>query len=174
MADTTQNTQITITTQPKGESDRKFLDPLVECFFDLEISYKDSQIAQAYFHSLSGGEMSIALIEHNLVFQNGGSTTRFIPGPTSFEPITLSQGVTSDLTFWTWWADVTKGKKSRRDGTIRAYGTVTKDGGDPALAEWSLGNVWPLSISGFSFDLDSSNAFIAQITLVAESIERIS
>lgn len=154
-------------------STRAGLDPLVECFFDLEVSYKGSQIGQAYFHSLSGGEMSITLIEHNVVYQSGNSTTLYIPGPTSFEPITLYQGVTSDKIFWEWWTDVTKGKKSRRNATIKAYGQYVKEKDkDPLIAEWSLENVWPLSISGFSFDLDSDQAFIAQITLVAESIER--
>ena len=155
-------------------STRAGLDPLVECFFDLEVSYKGSEIAQTYFHSLSGGEMSITLIEHNVVYQSGNSTTLYIPGPTSFEPITLYQGVTSDKTFWTWWADVTKGKKRRcKSATIRAYGQyVNAADNDPAIAEWTLENVWPLSISGFNFDLDSDQAFIAQITLVAESITR--
>jgi phage tail-like protein len=154
-------------------ADRVDLDPLVECFFDLEISYNGGELAQAYFHRLSGGEMSIALIEHNVVYQSGNSTTLFIPGPTSFEPITLGQGVTSDTKFWKWWADVTKGKKARRDATIRAFGNYRSDNKeDLVIAEWSLENVWPLSISGFSFDLDSDQAFIAQITLVAESIER--
>lgn len=154
-------------------STRAGLDPLVECFFDLEISYNGKEIAQAYFHSLTGGEMSIALIEHNVVYQSGNSTTLYIPGPTSFEPITLHQGVTSDITFWNWWADVTKGKKVRRNATIKALGSYKgQDDKDLAMAEWTLENVWPLSISGFSFDLDSDQAFIAQITLVAESIER--
>ncbi|RMF04537.1 MAG: hypothetical protein D6768_03035 [Chloroflexi bacterium] len=164
---------------PKGQTARAKLDPLVECFFDLEISYNGKQIAQAYFHSLTGGEMSIALIEHNVVYQSGNSTTLYIPGPTSFEPITLYQGVTSDITFWNWWTDVTKGKKVRRNATIKAFGGYTREkvqgeqtDPPPQMAQWSLENVWPLSISGFSFDLDSDQAFIAQITLVAESIER--
>ncbi|MCG3211080.1 MAG: hypothetical protein FOGNACKC_04717 [Anaerolineae bacterium] len=174
-------------------ADRVNQDPFVECFFGLKLEYPGMDDIHAYFKGISGGEMEIALIEHNLVFQNGGSTTLFIPGPTSFAPITLSHGVTSDMTLWKWWTDVTKGKKARRSGSIYAFGYVTgqisipfvtgfakfksiSTGVDapPKIAQWDLSNVWPLSISGFNFDLDSGDPFIAEITLVAESIERIS
>lgn len=150
------------------------LDPFVECFFDLEFTDNNLNKGQAFFRSLTGGEMSISLIQHNLVFQNGGSTTLFIPGQTNYEPITLSQGVTKDLAFWDWWTNVTKGKKCRANATITAYGHITEENGSAAAAKWDLENVWPLAISGFNFDLDSGNAFIAEITLAAESIERIS
>lgn len=155
-------------------TDRVDQDPFVECFFGLKLEYPGLDKIHAYFKGLSGGEMSIALIEHNLVFQNGGSTTLFIPGPTSFAPITLSHGVTTDTTLWNWWADVTKGKKARRNGTITAFGYVTEKDGSQKIAQWNLTNVWPLAISGFNFDLDSGDPFIAEITLVAEAIERTS
>ncbi len=85
----------------------------------------------------------------------------------------MCQGVTKDLAFWDWWTNVTRGKKSRCNASITAYGHITKQGDAAATAQWDLENVWPLSISGFNFDLDSTNAFIAEITLVAESITRV-
>lgn len=169
-------------------TDRKDQDTFVECFFGLKLNYKGMEEIHAYFKGISGGEMEIALVEHNVVYQNGGSTTLFIPGASSFAPITLYHGVTNDMTLWKWWSDVTKGKKARRDGSIIAFGYITGDkhkkiineqGTEeeievPKIAEWTLSNVWPLAISGFNFDLDSSDPFIAEITLVAEFIERIS
>lgn len=159
-------------------TDRAIQDPFVECFFDVEFKYKGTDKVKAYFKGISGGEMEITLIQHNVVYQNGGSTTLFIPGASSFAPITLYHGVTSNKVFWNWWTDVTKGKKSRVNATITAYGYITaekdKDGKlkTQETAQWELSGVWPLSISGFNFDLDSEDPFIAEITLVAESIER--
>jgi len=154
-------------------TDRTTQDPFVECFFDVEFTYSGGTVS-TYFKGLSGGEMEITLIQHDVVYQNGGSTTLFIPGASSYSPITLYQGVTDDKFFWNWWADVTKGKRTRCNATITAYGHITEDGGDQKMAEWTLENVWPLSISGFNFDLDSEDPFIAEVTLVAESIERTS
>ncbi len=178
-------------------TDRIDLDPFVEGFFDVEFGFAEANKARAFFLSISGGEMSITLIEHNVVYQNGGSSTLFIPGATSYAPLTLHQGVTNDMAFWKWWTDVTKGKKMRFSGTITAYGRLlSTDAGTDTLdstqraatmnvdeslkatdefkkqAVWNLSNVWPLSISGFNFDLDSTDPFIAEITLVAEGIER--
>ena len=124
--------------------------------------------------------MSITLIEHNIVYQNGSSSTLFIPGPSSFAPITLYQGVTADRTIWEWWSNVTKGKNVRTHASISVYGAKVGSG-DPLVfppnhvekARWNLEYVWPLKISGFSLDLDSPRAMVASITLVAESIERI-
>lgn len=169
---TTTKTTTPLADQQAKQTDREALDPFVECFFDVEVKYKNVNKARAYFRAISGGEMSITLIEHNVVYQNGGSTTLFIPGASSFAPLTLQQGVTKDMAFWKWWTDVTLGKKSRCEVAITAYGPITADGGDPAQATWTLSNVWPLAISGFNFDLDSGDAFIAEITLVAESITR--
>jgi phage tail-like protein len=166
--------------------DRIFEDPFVECFFGVDVSDDDTEVA--YFRAVSGGQMSITLIEHNVVYSGGGSSTLFIPGPTSFEPITLYQGVTKDKTLWDWWTQVTQGESVRRNLTITAYGqTITStelstlgglfstlpDGLNfRVYAQWDLLLAWPLSISGFSFDVDSGKPYIAEITIAAEFIER--
>lgn len=177
MADSPTTTTTTTTKTPNIPTEdttniRAYQDPFVECFFGVEFGDSALDKGEAYFRAISGGEMSISLIQHNVVYQNGGSTTLFIPGPTSFEPITLYQGVTTDMAVWKWWTNVTRGKKVRKTVTIRAYGHIIKEGGSATVAEWTLENAWPLVISGFNFDLDSGEAFVAAITLVAESIER--
>ena len=166
--------------------DRISEDPFVECFFGIDVSDNDTDVA--YFRAVSGGNMSITLIEHNVVYSGGGSSTLFIPGPTSFEPITLSQGVTKDTSLWEWWTQVTQGKSVRRNLTITAYGqtvtttelttlgslfSIVPDGLNfRVYAQWDLINAWPLAISGFSFDVDSAKPYIASITIAAEFIER--
>ena len=146
--------------------DRISEDPFVECFFGVDVSDNNTDVA--YFRAVSGGKMSITLIEHNVVYSGGGSSTLFIPGPTSFEPITLYQGVTNDTTLWDWWTQVTQGKSVRRNLTINAY----RGDSLTTVATWNLTNAWPLEISGFSFDVDSGSPYIASITIAAEFIER--
>ncbi len=156
--------------------------PLLESFFGIELkvtaSHTYGSTNGAYFNKIEGGEMEIALIEHNVVYQNGSSSTLFIPGPTSFAPITLYQGVTDDVKMWKWWSNAAKGKNVRTHASILVYGEkVDPDDSTKStraeMARWNLEYVWPLKISGLSLDLDSTSAMVASITLMAESIERV-
>ena len=161
--------------------------PLLESFFGIELkvsaengthTYQQGDAKSAYFTKIEGGEMELTLIEHNVVYQNGSSSTLFIPGPSSFAPITLYQGVTDDMKMWEWWSNVTKGKNVRSHASILVYGEVpaadpTQPSTREEVARWNLEYVWPLKISGLDLDLDSTSAMVASITLVAESIERV-
>jgi phage tail-like protein len=152
-------------------------DPYLECFFGIELSIrgqnyqKEGTSSGAYFTKIEGGEMEITVLEHQVVYNSGRSSTLYIPGPAKYKPITLYQGVTDDTAMWSWWRDVAMGRNVRKDASIIIYGQDVS--GTMPTSRWELEKVWPMKISGLNLDLDSGNAMIAAITVVAESIIRI-
>lgn len=159
-----------------------YTDPYVENSFGVELTYKGAKIAT--FTGISGGAMETAVISYT---RNGADLSRLIggsggilmPGACGYEPITLSYGVTDDKRFWDWWVDMTAGKVYRRVNlNLIAYGWYKKEedgkyADSKRTAVWELTEAWPSRISGFNFDLDSTSAFIAEVTLVVESIARV-
>ena len=87
--------------------------------------------------------------------------------------VTLSFGVTSDLTFWNWFADMKGNTRNRQHLSIYAYGRMDLLTNRKLYAQWDLNYAWPCKISGLNFDLDSDAAFIAEVTLMHEGITRV-
>lgn len=160
-----------------------YSDPYVENSFGVDLTLSDGTKI-ATFTSVSGGAIETTVIGYtlngaDLSTLTGGSGGILMPGACGFEPITLSYGVTEDMRFWEWWTDLTAGKVYRRVNlSLIAYGLLPKkDDGTYATkrrtARWDLTNAWPSRVSGFNFDLDSTSAFIAEVTLIVESITRV-
>lgn len=141
--------------------------PYLEKDFIIELQNKTGE-KLGYFTAITGGSMSIVVVEHTLMQDKGGSRGIYIPTCTSFEPVTLSFGVTDNMGFWKWWGEMANGKRNRIDISIFATGSNSKLKG-----QWNLEDVWPSRISGFRFDVDSGNYLLASVTLVAEGIERV-
>ena len=140
--------------------------PYIESSFSIELSlYSGSPLAS--FSGISGGSMSIVVVEHTLLYPEGNSRGIYIPSATSFEPITLSLGVTDDMRLWRWWYENSTGLRERKTLTLRALGT------NWGVTEWTLEDAWPSRISGFNFDASSNRYFLASVTLVVEDISRV-
>lgn len=156
--------------------------PYLENSFAIQLTTRTGDTL-GYFSTLTGGSMSVVVVEHTLMYPEGGSRGIYIPSCTSFEPITLSFGVTDNLAFWNWWGDMANSRRNRIDASIFALGPgisqapigVPKAVTDKMrrVAQWDLEDVWPSRISGFRFDVDSNRYFMASVTLVAEDIKRI-
>ncbi|RME96932.1 MAG: hypothetical protein D6768_20835 [Chloroflexi bacterium] len=149
-------------------------DPYVENSFGVVLSYDKSNIGT--FTRVSGGAVEITVIEYTLNMKGRGSQGLLIPGASGPEPVTLSYGVTDDIRFWQWWTDMANGKAHKRVNlSLVAFGQVYKEGNKSKrkIAEWHLEHAWPVRISGFNFDLDSTSAFIAEVTLAVENINRV-
>lgn len=120
------------------------------------------------FETLAGGDMEVARIEHNIVYESGAATTLFIPGATTFAPFTLERGFANYQELYNWFTLASNGRivEARRDGSI-----FMKRYGDTYL-QWDFKRAWPVKLSGFSFNqyLDLQKARVS-ITLAAESIE---
>ncbi len=154
---------------PASTKEYNYTDPYVENSFGVVLTYGGNKIGT--FTTVSGGSMEITVIEYTLNIKGGGSQGIYIPGATGFEPVTLSYGVTDDVRFWQWWTDLASGKTDKRVNlSLVAFGAM--DEGNKRLAEWHLEFAWPYKISGFNFDLDSTSAFIAEVTLMVENIVR--
>lgn len=156
--------------------------PYLENSFAIQLTTRAGE-SLGYFSTLTGGSMSVVVVGHTLMYPEGSSRGIYIPSCTTFEPITLSFGVTDDLTFWKWWTDMAGSKRNRIDASIFALGAATVK--TPAnvsstitekmrrVAQWDLQDVWPSRISGFHFDVDSNKYMLASVTLVVEDISRI-
>ena len=143
-------------------------DPFIESNFGIELTTYSGQ-SLGFFSAITGGSMSIVVVEYTHLLDEGGSMGIYIPSATSFEPIILSFGLTDDMEFWSWWTNMANGYRHRIDASIFAVGSNSQ-----RLAQWNLEDVWPSRISGFNFHSDSNKYFLASVTLVAENIVRVS
>ena len=144
------------------------IDPLTTNFA-LDIN----QTRLATFFHLSGGEMEIVPIKHNVVYLSGELRTHLIPGPTHFSPIVLEQGFGNTKELYNWFVKANTGRSfTAREHVSILLNAFTSDGYKPVVG-WNLFNAWPTKISGFDSDQNSS-AQLAKftITIVCEGIER--
>lgn len=141
-------------------------DALKNYEFDLLVEGKLTGI----FGGLSGGDMTIAKMEYNLVFESGLSTTLYIPGATTFHPFSLSRGFGKYEELYNWFMEASNGLiiQARRNGTVK----MCKAGVD--YLRWDFYNAWPIKLSGFKYNqyANASSARIS-ITIAAEAIELV-
>lgn len=155
---------------------------IANCNFQLLIE----GVLTGVFYSLSGGEIEVGLIKHDVVFESGSSSTLFIPGPTTYSPFTLNRGFADYTSLYTWQMAASYGDiiRARRNGTIKMHRNATSDDVQNGLAssvgewipvlQWHFDNAWPTKLQSFgSFMNEGTTTAIARvaITLVAESIE---
>lgn len=136
----------------------------LEYEFHLEVEGKLTGI----FQSLKGGDIEVAKIEHDIVFENGLSTTLFIPGATSFGELTLQRGFAHYQELYDWLMEASNGRiiQARRSGTI----WMTRHG--EMLLQWNFTNAWPTKLSGFAYNQYTGNSVARiSITIAAEAIE---
>jgi phage tail-like protein len=124
------------------------------------------------FERISGGEMEVEVIQHNVVYENGGFATLHIPGPHRLSPIVLESGFGNTGDLYHWFTLVRDGDiaKARKNATISLNAFV--DGKYQAVVQWHLINTWPSHISGLDLEQSHTERARFSITLVAEAIER--
>lgn len=122
------------------------------------------------FSSIQGGEIEIARITHDVVFESGTSTTLFIPGATSFSPIELKRGFANYADLYNWLMQASNGHiiQARRNGSIEM-----RKHSVPKL-RWNFYNAWPTKLASFAVTQQAGSAVsIARVslTIAAEAIE---
>lgn len=139
-------------------------------YFSLDVN----EARLAAFSGLSGGEVEVAQIKHNVVYSSGELRTLMIPGPAQYSPVTLERGYGNTKELYNWFVKATTGQifSARTNATVTLNGFM-EDAFTP-LVSWNLINAWPIKISGFESD-QSSSPQVAKfsITLAVEGIERI-
>jgi phage tail-like protein len=124
----------------------------------------------AGFDSLTGGEQEISIVSYDVMDANGGVTTRFMPGQTSFSPVSLVRPIDKGIIdIYSKFKDAVTGKlKTLR----RNYSISMNDSQGQAVLWWHLYNAIPIKISGFEFNMKTENSYTDFIVdLQAESIE---
>jgi phage tail-like protein len=145
------------------------LHPLNVCY---TLDIDKTQLAT--FTSLSGGEVELKVINHNIVYESGENRTLLIPGPTHFSPIVLEYGFGNTKELYNWFVLASNGKISSARKNVTITLNAFSDGKYEPQVSWNLTNAYPTKISGFESD-QSQTARMARfsITIMAEGIERV-
>jgi phage tail-like protein len=121
------------------------------------------------FDSLTGGDQKISMVQYNVSDAMGNVTTKFMPGQTTFEPVTLLRAMdlySSEMNIMFQKSIAGMLKAVRRNFSIYMF-----DGEGTPLVWWHLIDAVPLSISGFSFNAKTETNYTDfEISLQAESI----
>jgi phage tail-like protein len=132
-----------------------------------------NETRMATFSAISGGEMEIIPVKHNVVYLTGELKTLMIPGATRFSPVVLDKGYGNTKELYNWFVLANSGQvfTARKNVSI-VLNAHLEDGFKP-LVGWNLYNAWPTKISGFESDQSLAPKLAKfSITLVCEGIER--
>lgn len=145
------------------------LHPL-DVFYTLDVNHT----RLASFDALSGGDVEISVVKHNVVYESGEYITMALPGPTQYAPVVLERGYGNTKELYNWFVLANTGKISAARKNVTITLNIPKDGAFVPLVSWNLINAWPCKISGFSSNQDNTARMARfSITLIAESIERM-
>lgn len=147
-----------------GETFHQFGYDLLNYQFHLSVEGRLAGI----FERLTGGEIEVAQIKHNVVFESGVSTTLFIPGATSFSPFTLERGFALYHELYYWLMEASYGHiiGARRNGSVE----MKKH--SQTMLRWNFYNAWPTKLAGFNYNqYTGAQAARVSLTIAAESIE---
>jgi phage tail-like protein len=151
-----------------GESMPNKMTPPLNIHYALEIE----GVQVGVFDRISGGDVEIDVIQHPVVFENGGFHTLMIPGPRKNHPVHLEGGYGNTAGLYHWFTQAAQGDISgaRKNATISLHSFV--EGKYQAVIQWHLINAWPSKISGFDFGQQATDRARFSVTLVCESIDR--
>ena len=122
-----------------------------------------------YFETLIGGEQNISLVSYNVTDEKGNVTTKYIPGQTSFAPITLIRP--QDMFCKVIKDRFVESVAGKLVGLRKNYSISMNDSQGNPLVWWHLYNALPSVLGGFGFNSyrgTKSTSF--KITFQAESI----
>ncbi len=124
------------------------------------------------FDRISGGDTEIDVIQHRVVYENGGFATLMLPGPRKNQPVVLEGGYGKTVELYHWFEQAARGDifSARRNATISLNAFV--DGEYQPVIQWHLLNVWPSRLSGMTLGSHNTERARFTITLVFETIER--
>jgi phage tail-like protein len=122
------------------------------------------------FDMLTGGEQKISTVSYNVIDKDGNVTTRFMPGQTTFTPISLLRAVDkgAEAVYDKFIASVSGKLKDLR----KNYSISMNDAKGKPVVWWDLINTIPIKVSGFDFNMKTESVYTDfTIDLQAEYIE---
>ena len=122
------------------------------------------------FRECSGLGSENAVVEEKASDRKGKSMVKKIPGNLTWSNIILKQGITDDMTMWTWRKQIEDGQidEARKDGSIVMFSHEGQE-----LARWNFINAWPTRISGPSIAMNSDDVAVEEIEITHEGYERV-
>jgi phage tail-like protein len=151
-------------------ADAERYDPYKSFKFEVEIS-GNMVFAKAGFQNVSGLKMNTEVIE----YREGGDalTVSKTPGLTSFEPITLSRGMSEDGDMWEWASKLFDYNNPSTRGKHRANMKIKlKDRQGNVVRAWNVPNCWVSEYSTGDFDAMGNNVMIETIVVQHEGFYR--
>lgn len=123
----------------------------------------------AYFDSLSGGDQTIALVTYNVIDPMGHVTTKYMPGQTTYAPVTLLRSMNKFS------EEVNQRFVNSFMGKLKVerqnYSICLFDGQKNELVWWHLLNAIPSRIGGFRLSGKEAASYAEfELTLQPESI----
>jgi phage tail-like protein len=139
-------------------------------YFLYEMIDKTSKKLLAEFDMLTGGEQTISTVSYEVIDEYGNVTTRFMPGQTTFSPVSLLRAIDAGaIDVYAKFTDAIAGKLKdlRRNYSI----SMNDSKGDP-LVWWHLYNAIPIKVSGFDFNMRTESVYTDfTVDIQAEYIE---
>lgn len=135
--------------------------PYLSHSFTIEID----GISRGDFQEVSGLESTIEVVE----YREGGdpTTTRKLPGRTSYSNITLKWGMADDTDLYQWHRDAINGNVARRDGSI-----VLRDARGAEVSRWNFSQAWPTKWTGPPLNAQGNDVAIETLELAHHGVER--
>ena len=119
-----------------------------------------------YFSECSGIGSASHIVEHAVVDREGREVIRKIAGRLEWHNVTLTRGITNDMTVWQWRRQVVEGNvRSARVPVVITL--LDKDGA--AVATWQFLRAWPVDVEGYSTE---DGCFLETLTIVHEGMLR--
>jgi phage tail-like protein len=132
--------------------------------FRFEVRFDNLSVAG--FSECSGLQLEIEVQDH----MEGGLNTfvRKFPGRTKQTNIQLKRGIV-DREMWNWYYDLTQGRLTTRNGSIRIHDTS----GAPVQAEWQFRDAFPSKWVGPDLNASQNNVAVETMEICHQGLERI-
>lgn len=125
-----------------------------------------NNVTEGHFTAVSGLGVRVERIAYREAGAN--AIVRAVPGQVTYEPVTLSYGLTAATELWDWLMAAVEGRVSRRNVSI----AVLDASGAAEVLRWNLLNAWPCEWHGAPLDAMSRELAIESLTLAHEGLER--
>lgn len=122
------------------------------------------------FTMLTGGEQEISLVKYNVIDTKGFVTTKFIPGQTTFSPVSILRPMDrgAEIIYWIFYSGVYGQLMNVR----RNYSISLNDHQGNPQVWWHLLNAIPQKIDGFDFNQRTESVYTDfELTIQPEEIQ---
>lgn len=137
-------------------------DPYRSYNFKLEIG----GVSEGHFTECSGLSVKVQAIEYREAGNH--QVVQHIPGPASYDPVTLKYGVTNSRELWDWMMKAAEGDVQRKNVSIMLLDSQ----GEGEVMRWNLLNAWPSEWKGATLSASEKAVAIESLTLVFDRLER--